>query len=381
MIAATIIVTNTNDSGPGSLRQALLESQNGDTIQFDSSLNGQTIILTTGELLINKSITINGPGPNLLTIRRDQAAPPFRIFHIQGTATVLIQGLILTGGYSIRGGGIYNENNAGTLTISDCVVTNNTVGPATPAPTGTPSPAGSGGGISTFVPFAGGTPRSGTTALLRSTISHNTATGSFSGHGARSSSRNSTVTITDSTISDNVGIYGAGIECALGPVRISNSTISNNSPPDGNGIWNGWIVQLTNTTLSNNWIESFGGIVELTSTILNNSPISNDSGDIQSHGYNISSDDAHGYLTGPGDQINTDPMLGLARTMAVRRLPMHYFRGSPAITPVTPTSCDRHLPISAVTPEFTTAVVDKGSFELQPTPTATPTSTPPPQSN
>src|SRR5436190_1098295 len=72
--AATIVVTNTNDSGIGSLRQALLASQNSDTIQFDSSLNGQIIILTTGELLINKSITINGPGSNLLTIMRDQTA-------------------------------------------------------------------------------------------------------------------------------------------------------------------------------------------------------------------------------------------------------------------------------------------------------------------
>ena len=59
--ATTITVTNTNDSGISSLRQALIAAQNGDTIQFDPALNGQTIILTSGELLINKSITINGP--------------------------------------------------------------------------------------------------------------------------------------------------------------------------------------------------------------------------------------------------------------------------------------------------------------------------------
>src|SRR6476646_5822152 len=56
----TIIVTNTNDNGPGSLRQALVDAQDGDTIQFDSSLNGQTITLS-GELVIDKNITISGP--------------------------------------------------------------------------------------------------------------------------------------------------------------------------------------------------------------------------------------------------------------------------------------------------------------------------------
>src|SRR6478672_3264449 len=67
---ATITVTNTNDSGPGSLRQAFADAQDGDTIQFDPALNGQTINLTSGELLINKNININGPGSALLTAAR-----------------------------------------------------------------------------------------------------------------------------------------------------------------------------------------------------------------------------------------------------------------------------------------------------------------------
>jgi hypothetical protein len=52
--ATTITVTNTNDSGPGSLRQALVDSQDGDTIDFDPSLKGQTISLTSAELVINR---------------------------------------------------------------------------------------------------------------------------------------------------------------------------------------------------------------------------------------------------------------------------------------------------------------------------------------
>jgi hypothetical protein len=45
--AAIITVTNVNDSGPGSLRQALAMANDGDTINFDSSLNGETITLTS----------------------------------------------------------------------------------------------------------------------------------------------------------------------------------------------------------------------------------------------------------------------------------------------------------------------------------------------
>src|SRR4029078_11949360 len=74
--AGTITVTNTNDSGPGSLRQALIDAQDGNTIAFDLSLPA-TISLTSGELFINKSITVSGPGANLLTVARAQNAPAF----------------------------------------------------------------------------------------------------------------------------------------------------------------------------------------------------------------------------------------------------------------------------------------------------------------
>ena len=56
--ATTITVTNTNDSGPGSLRQALANANNGDTINFAVT---RTIFLTSGELLVDKTVTISGP--------------------------------------------------------------------------------------------------------------------------------------------------------------------------------------------------------------------------------------------------------------------------------------------------------------------------------
>ena len=56
--AATITVTNTNNSGAGSLRQAIADANDGDTINF--GITG-TITLATGELLVDKSISIQRP--------------------------------------------------------------------------------------------------------------------------------------------------------------------------------------------------------------------------------------------------------------------------------------------------------------------------------
>src|SRR4029077_1542270 len=61
--ANTITVTNTNDSGPGSLRQALVDANGGDTITF--AVTG-TIGLTSAELVIDKPITVSGPGADVL---------------------------------------------------------------------------------------------------------------------------------------------------------------------------------------------------------------------------------------------------------------------------------------------------------------------------
>src|SRR5437899_7495893 len=68
--AATLIVTTTADSGADSLRDTIAAASDGDTIQFDAALNGQTVNLTSAELAIDKNITISGPGPNLLTVKR-----------------------------------------------------------------------------------------------------------------------------------------------------------------------------------------------------------------------------------------------------------------------------------------------------------------------
>jgi hypothetical protein len=64
--AATMSVTNTEDSGPGSLRAALAAANDGDTV--DATGVSGTITLTNGQLLVSNSVTIAGPGASLLTI-------------------------------------------------------------------------------------------------------------------------------------------------------------------------------------------------------------------------------------------------------------------------------------------------------------------------
>ncbi|HEV2716511.1 MAG TPA: hypothetical protein VGU64_14715, partial [Terriglobales bacterium] len=65
--ANVITVTNGNDSGPGSLRQAIADAQDGDTINFDPSVN--VVTLTTAELSISQSITISA-SPQMVTVQR-----------------------------------------------------------------------------------------------------------------------------------------------------------------------------------------------------------------------------------------------------------------------------------------------------------------------
>src|SRR5438046_10137748 len=70
--AATITVTNTNDSGPGSSRQAILNASSGDTINFAPSVT--TVTLTSGELVIDQNLTLTGPAANRLTATADAHA-------------------------------------------------------------------------------------------------------------------------------------------------------------------------------------------------------------------------------------------------------------------------------------------------------------------
>ena len=121
--AMTIIVSNTNDNGPGSLRQALLDANDGDTI--DATGISGAIILTSGVLLVDKSVTIDGAGADVLAVDGNAAG---RVFFINSGQTVTISDLTIRNGHAgTTGGGIDNENDA-TVTISNCTVSGNRLG-------------------------------------------------------------------------------------------------------------------------------------------------------------------------------------------------------------------------------------------------------------
>src|SRR5258706_3764966 len=132
--AATYTVANTNDDGAGSLRQAIAGANatgDNDTIDFNLSGCSCTITLTSGELSIanNGALTISGPGADKLTIRRDSAAPAFRIFTVESGASVSISGLTIAGGRAGSGGGV---SNSGSLVLIACSLEDNRALDATP---------------------------------------------------------------------------------------------------------------------------------------------------------------------------------------------------------------------------------------------------------
>jgi hypothetical protein len=353
--AATITVMNTSDSGAGSLRQAISDSSSGDTINFDSSLNGQTITLTSGELLIfgfpiAKNLTITGPGADQLAVNGNAAS---RVFHIISGA-VTISGLTITNGNGDLGGGIWNQG--GTLTIANSTLSGNsctTVG-------------GSGGGICN-TGFGGS---SVTLTIINSTLSGNSAT------------------------SNGGGIYNAGT------LTIINSTLSANSASatygNGGGILTFGTLTITNSTLSGNsagsgydgGIGNYFGTVEIGNTILKTGVLGQNIISfvgLTSLGYNLRNDAAGGDgTTGPGgllnatgDQRNTDPLLGPLQNNGGPTFTHTLLVGSPAID-----AGDPNFDPNSFTPPLTTdqrgsgfarvanGRIDIGAFEVQQPPYA-----------
>jgi hypothetical protein len=177
--------------------------------------------------------------------------------------------------------------------------------------------------------------------ILNSTLSGNSAGEALDGGGIRSGTFKApgSVTVINSTISGNSASGGGGgIANDTGGVTIVNSTISGNSAGGGGGIANfggDSGVQITNSTISGNSAATCGGVcggtVEIGNTILNANASGNIDGTVTSRGYNVCSDNGGGLLNGPGDQINIDPLLGPLQNNGGPTLTHMPLRGSPAI--------------------------------------------------
>jgi hypothetical protein len=212
------------------------------------------------------------------------------------------------------------------------------------------------------------------------------------------------IDIDNSSVTGNSATDGGGV-CNFGfsgnaELRISNSTLSNNSSQTGGGIGNESTdgiadLNISGSTFSGNSATDFGAsiynnhvftpVLYIINTILNagasGGNIYNVNGRVISQGYNLSSDDGADYLTGPGDQINTDPLLGPLQDNGGPTFTHQLLNGSPAINGGDPNFTPPPL-YDQRGPGFDRVVNDRldiGSFEVQgpaPTPTPTPTATP-----
>ncbi|MBS1811449.1 MAG: CSLREA domain-containing protein [Acidobacteria bacterium] len=126
---AILTVTKTADTNDGvcdadcSLREAIAAANANDTIQFSALFNApQTITLALGELAINQSLTIQGPGANLLTVSGNNAVRVFRTT----AGDVAISGLTIANGNAAGdlGGGLRKQG-AGSVTLTNCAITGN----------------------------------------------------------------------------------------------------------------------------------------------------------------------------------------------------------------------------------------------------------------
>jgi hypothetical protein len=234
---STLTVTSAADSGAGSLRAEIGKAHNGDTIVFAPSLSGATIFLTSGELLIQKNLTIAGPGAQQLTINGiDQSS---RVFEVAAKDTVTLSGLTLShgNGGGLLGGGILNN---GTLTVSGCTFSGNV--------------ADGGGAIA----------NDATMTVNGCTFSGNSDGGSGQGQGGAILNYG-TATVASSTFTGNSALDGGAIYNIApggvysGKITISGSTFSNNSATGSFGANHGGVIYnylgsmtLSGCTLSNN---------------------------------------------------------------------------------------------------------------------------------
>jgi hypothetical protein len=338
--AATFTVTNLNDSGPGSLRQAILDANNQagpDVIVFESSLSG-TIQLQSVLPPISEAVQLIGPGADKVTIRRFTGGD-YRIFFVQSgpttisgltisngsvtgggnggglystTMNITLAGLVFDGNAASRGGGVYVTGN--NLLIQDCTFKNNVS-------------SSNGGGLYVYLNAPNGLQR-----IERSTFSGNSGNGGGAYAGSNTPTAmqhfsNCTFTGNLSTVGTNSA--GGVVVDAVGTVLFTNVTVAGNSTPSTGSANLGGIrssgsspPRLRNSIVADN----FRGTIP---TDL--------SGNFQSLGHNLIGDPSGGsIIEQPGDVFGMagspiDPMLGALGDHGGATFTLPLLAGSPAI--------------------------------------------------
>lgn len=270
--AGEIVVTDTLDSGAGTLRQAIADATSGDTIVFHPDLSGQTITLFSG-LTIAKHLTIDGSAlPVSITLSGNHAV---RILFISGGAHVTLHRLQFSAGAvgTSEGGGLYIDsgavvtlthsavlsctagwgggivNVAGTLTVQDSTFAGN-------------SASHNGGGIYNMA--------GGTLTVLDSMFTGNGA----GGEGGGICSEESTLTVRDSTFYNNSAGNGGGLSNrdyeTSRTATVQNNTFVANAADQGGGLYTVGALKMENCTVAGNSASDSGGGVCGSNYILHN---------------------------------------------------------------------------------------------------------------
>ena len=205
--AGAAVVTNLNDSGAGSLRQAVADTAGGGQVTFQAGLSG-TITLTSGEIAFSKQLSIQGPGSGVLTVK---AGSGYRVFNVS-SGILVVQGLTLAGGASGVSGNGGLIRCLDDLILQSCILDD---GKAT----------GDGGAV-----YLSG----GDLQCFYSTLTNNTA---GANGGALHQDTAGSCYILDSTISGNLATTDGG---ALDIDNVTSATLSGcdmvlNEVTNGNG--------------------------------------------------------------------------------------------------------------------------------------------------
>ncbi|CAB4941667.1 unannotated protein [freshwater metagenome] len=116
------VTTMAGDASPGSLRATVSAASAGDVIAFDPALSGRIRLDGGTPIVVDKTLTITGPGADTLAI---DGRGTTQIFSVTSDADLTLATLTLRGGASSTTGAAVGNAGTGTVTLTSVTVTLN----------------------------------------------------------------------------------------------------------------------------------------------------------------------------------------------------------------------------------------------------------------